>query len=110
MVDFTIVKSHLQLRTTYSTIDLNKYYRDNFMEYMSVSNARKNLYQIVDDVANNHEPTLIKGKRNTAVLVSIEDWENIQETLFVAKDKSLSKSLLQGMKQAYEDCATKLDW
>lgn len=63
------------------------------MEYISISSARKNLYQIVDEVANNHQPIIIKGKRNIVILVSIEDWEDIQETLYVAQNKSLSKSL-----------------
>lgn len=63
------------------------------MECISISSARKNLYQIVDAVANNHQPIIIKGKRNIVILVSIEDWEDIQETLYVAQNKSLSKSL-----------------
>lgn len=80
------------------------------MEYISVSDARKNLYKLVDEVAENHEPTVIKGKRNSAVLISNEDWEDIQETLFVAQNKELSESLLKGMHEPFEKCSTKLDW
>ncbi|WP_367363768.1 hypothetical protein [Candidatus Tisiphia endosymbiont of Nedyus quadrimaculatus] len=36
-----------------------------------------------------HEPATIKGKRNKAVLISFEDWEDIKETLFVADNKEL---------------------
>lgn len=50
------------------------------MSYLIASEARKTLYTLIDQVAANHEPALIKGKRNTAVLLSVEDWENIQET------------------------------
>ena len=53
------------------------------MSYLIASEARKTLYKLIDEVAVSHEPTLIKGKRNTAVLVSSEDWEDIQETLLV---------------------------
>ncbi len=51
--------------------------------YLIPSQARKTLYTLIDEVAQNHEPTLIKGKRNTAVLVSSEDLEDTQETLLI---------------------------
>jgi len=79
------------------------------MGYLIASEARKTLYKLIDDVAVNHEPTLIKGKRNTAVLLSSEDWEDIQETLLVASNKKLSDSLLKGKNTPYEKCSTKLD-
>jgi PHD/YefM family antitoxin component YafN of YafNO toxin-antitoxin module len=45
------------------------------------SEARKNLYQLIDQIAITHEPTMIKGKRNKAVLISLEDWEDIRSLL-----------------------------
>ena len=79
------------------------------MSYLIASEARKTLYKLIDEVAVSHEPALIKGKRNTAVLLSSEDWEDIQETLFVTSNKKLSDSLLKGRNISYEDCSTKLD-
>lgn len=79
------------------------------MSYLIASEARKTLYTLIDQVAANHEPALIKGKRNTAVLLSVEDWENIQETLLVASNKRLSDSLIKGKNTSYEECSTKLD-
>jgi|AntAceMinimDraft_11_1070367.scaffolds.fasta_scaffold12561_1 PHD/YefM family antitoxin component YafN of YafNO toxin-antitoxin module len=79
------------------------------MSYLIASEARRTLYTLIDEVAVNHEPTIIKGKRNTAVLLSEEDWEDIKETLFVASDKQLSDSLIKGKNTPYEECSTKLD-
>ena len=79
------------------------------MSYLIASEARKTLYKLIDEVAVSHEPTLIKGKRNAAVLLSVEDWEDIQETLLVASDKKLSDSLLKGKNIPYDKCSTKLD-
>ena len=79
------------------------------MSYLIASEARKTLYNLIDEVAVTHQPTLIKGKRNTAVLLSVEDWEDIQETLLVAANRSLSDSLLEGRNTPYEDCSTNLD-
>jgi prevent-host-death family protein len=80
------------------------------MEYISVSDARKKLFKLVDEVAANHEPTVIKGKRNSAVLISSEDWEDIQETLFVLQNKELAKYILKGLQEPYNKCSKKLDW
>lgn len=80
------------------------------MEYLSVSDARKTLYTLVDSIAESHEPTLIQGKRNAAVLISNEDWEDIQETLYIAQNKKLSTSILKGMKEPYDTCSIQLDW
>ena len=79
------------------------------MSYLIASEARKTLYTLIDEVAIKHEPTLIKGKRNTAVLLSVEDWEDIQETLLVASNKELSDSLIKGKNTPYEECSSKLD-
>lgn len=104
-----LYKYTLPLRTKYGTINVNnaKVIR---MSFVTVSDARKNLYKLVDRVAKNHEPTLIKGKRNAAVLISSEDWDDLQETLYVAQNQKLSESLLKGMKEPYDACSDKLEW
>lgn len=48
-----------------------------------ISEARKRLYNLVHDVAKSHDPIQIARKRNPAVVVSEEDWQAIQETLYL---------------------------
>ncbi len=79
------------------------------MTYLIASDARKNLYQLIDQVAVNHEPTMIKGKRNKAVLISFEDWQDIKETLLVAENKKLSESIIKGLATDFADCSKKLE-
>lgn len=79
------------------------------MTYLIASVARKSLYKLIDEIAITHEPTVIKGKRNTAVLVSAEDWDDIQETLFVASNKELSASIIEGLSADFKNCSTKLE-
>lgn len=79
------------------------------MTYLIASEARKSLYKLIDQSAVNHEPTIIKGKRNTAVLISIDDWEDIQETIFVASNTKLSDSIIEGLNTPFEKCSTTLD-
>jgi len=47
------------------------------MTTLSVSEARSNLYRLIDETAMSHQPVVITGKRHNAVLVSEEDWESI---------------------------------
>jgi PHD/YefM family antitoxin component YafN of YafNO toxin-antitoxin module len=77
--------------------------------YMLANEARRSLYRLIDQVAVEHEPVKIRGKRNTAVLIAESDWEDIEETLFVASHKELSSSILQNLNNDFSTCSTKLD-
>lgn len=43
--------------------------------------ARKNLFRLIDEVAKSHRPKFIRGKRNTVVMISEQDWYSIEEIL-----------------------------
>lgn len=78
------------------------------MENISVSNARKEIYKLIDKVNEEHVEYMITGKRNNAVLVSEDDWQAIQETLYVYETGN-AKDILEGMKTPLEDCE-EIDW
>lgn len=80
------------------------------MQTLSASDARANLYRLLDQAAESHEPIIISGKRNNAVLISAEDWSGIQETLYLLSVPSMRESIKQGMEESIEDCATELKW
>ena len=50
------------------------------MTTVTVTEARAQLFRLLDRVAESHESVLITGKRANAILVSAEDWRAIQET------------------------------
>jgi len=80
------------------------------MPTLTASEARANLYRLLDEAAESHEPITISGKRNSAVLVSAEDWSAIQETLFLLSVPGMRESIKAGMAESVEECAGKLDW
>ena len=51
------------------------------MKAISTTKARENLFQLVKEVAINHEPIQVHGKQGAVVMVAQEDWESIEETL-----------------------------
>ncbi|RLA75929.1 MAG: type II toxin-antitoxin system prevent-host-death family antitoxin [Epsilonproteobacteria bacterium] len=80
------------------------------MTSLTVTEARKKLYTLLDEVALSHEPVQIAGKRNSAVLVSEEDWRAIRETLFLLGIPGMRESIEEGMNTPLEECAEGLDW
>jgi prevent-host-death family protein len=77
---------------------------------MSATEARKQLYKLLDDVAASHEPIEITGKRSNAVLVSEDDWRAVQETLHLLSIPGMRESILEGMATPVEELDDKLDW
>jgi antitoxin YefM len=68
------------------------------MTILKASEARSNLYRLIDEVADHHEPVQITGKRNNAVLVGEDDWRAIQETLYLLSIPGMRESIRQGLK------------
>ena len=80
------------------------------MTTLSATEARKCLYSLVDDVAESHHPVQIMGKRNSAVLISEEDWRAIQETLYLTSIPGMRESIQAGIKSPVEECDAELEW
>ncbi len=80
------------------------------MTAISASEARANLYRLIDEAAASHQPLMITGKRNKAVLISAEDWEAIQETLFLLSVPGMREAIREGMDTPIDECRETLDW
>ena len=74
------------------------------MTTINITNARKNLYRLVEDTNRYSEPTLIVGKKGNAVLLSEDDWNAIQETLFLNSVPGLAESIIAGGATPISDC------
>ena len=80
------------------------------MTTLTASEARTNLYRLIDEAASAHEPLLITGKRNNAVLMSESDWTAIQETLHLLSVPGIRESIIEGMNTPTKELAEKLEW
>lgn len=76
------------------------------MAGITATEARSNLYRLIDETADSHQPIVIMGKRNKAVLVAEEDWAAIQETLYLLSIPGMRESIRDGVDQRNEE----LDW
>lgn len=80
------------------------------MTTLTVTEARKSLYSLLDEVAESHDAIQITGKRHSAVLVSGDDWTAIQETLFLTAMPGMRESILEGMQTPVDTCDKELKW
>ena len=80
------------------------------MTTLTATEARKKLYTLLDDITDSHEAVQIAGKRNSAVLVSEDDWRAIQETLYLTSIQGMKESIIAGLRTPVNKCDKELDW
>ena len=80
------------------------------MMTLNVTEARANLYKLIDDTSASHEPVVITGKRGNAVLLAEDDWNAINETLHLLSVPGMRESILEGMQETIDSAATELNW
>jgi len=80
------------------------------MSTLTASEARANLYRLIDQAAESHVPIRITGKRNSAVLVSEKDWASVQETMYLLAVPGMRETIKEGMDTPVEEFEAELDW
>lgn len=80
------------------------------MKTLTASNARANLYKLLDETAKSHKPVHITGKRNSAVLVAEDDWNAVQETLYLLSISGMRDSIRKGLKTPLSQTSENPGW
>jgi prevent-host-death family protein len=80
------------------------------MKTLSATQARKEIYRLLDETSETHEPIQISGKRSNAVLISEDDWRAIQETLYITSIPGMQESIIEGLNTPIEETEEDLDW
>ena len=80
------------------------------MTTVNVTEARANLYKLIDDASVSHEPVVITGKRGNAVLLAEDDWNAINETLYLLSVPGMRESIIEGMQENFDETPTELEW
>ncbi len=76
------------------------------MPIINVTNARKKLYKLIADVNESPEPiTIVNNSGKNAVLISEDDWQAIQETIYLNQVPGLAKSIIESAKEPISECS-----
>ena len=66
---------------------------DSNMDIINASQARANLFKLLEQVNQDSQPRIITSRRGDGVLISKDDWESLQETLYLQSVSGLVKSI-----------------
>lgn len=80
------------------------------MTTLNATEARSKLYNLIDEASETHKPIVITGKRSNAVLVSEEDWNAINETLYLVSIPGMRESIREGMDTPLDECDKDIEW
>jgi antitoxin YefM len=82
------------------------------MKPLTVQEAKDNLYHLIDEIAESHQPIAIKGNKNDAVLISKQDWEAMAETVYLNNIPGMVESIKQAAAEPLSEGITlqELDW
>jgi antitoxin YefM len=71
------------------------------MDVVTYTHARQNLATLMDKVEANHAPVVIsRQKKGAAVLLSLEDYNGLMETLHLLRSPRNAERLLRSIAQA----------
>ena len=80
------------------------------MTTLNATEARSKLYKLIDEAAQSHSPVVITGRRGNAVLIAEEDWNAINETLYLLSIPGMRESIREGMESSLDDCEKEPVW
>jgi len=63
-----------------------------------------NLDTLVERVTRTKKPLQIRTPNSTCVLITVEDWRGIQETLYLKSIPGVWESIEEGKKAVHEEC------
>ncbi len=67
---------------------------------ITATEARKNLFPLIEQVNNDRTPVEIMSRRGDAVLISREDYQALEETAHLLRAPANARRLLESLAQA----------
>ncbi|MFO7980733.1 MAG: type II toxin-antitoxin system prevent-host-death family antitoxin [Candidatus Aminicenantes bacterium] len=73
------------------------------MKSKTYTEVRENLSNIIEKVCEDHDPLIITKRRDKAVvMISLEDYESIEETAYLLRSPRNMQRLLESIKELEE--------
>lgn len=67
---------------------------------ITASEARRNLFPLIEQVNSDHAPIEITSRRGNAVLISRDDYDALEETAYLLRSPANARRLLESLDQA----------
>ena len=77
----------------------------------NITNARNNLFDLVEEVIEKNEVYRITSKKGNVVLLSDEEYSGMIETLYLTSIPGMREKLIEGLNTPIEECVNgSKDW
>ncbi len=80
------------------------------MKRITAEQAQSDLDKLIQEAAAAHEPVGIDGEHAQGVLVSLADWNAIQESLYLLSVPGMLASIREGAAEPFDGCSETPDW
>ncbi len=80
------------------------------LETITAAEAKDAIQTLIDETAESHRPILITTESKNAVLLAEEDWNALQETLYLVSIPKMRESIIETMNQPDEEFLTEEDF
>ncbi len=75
------------------------------MKEINIKEDNPTLSSLIDNINQDNQATMITVDNNKqAVLVSVDEWNSIQETLYLISIPGVKDDLIEGKNTDWEDC------
>ena len=75
------------------------------MNTVNITNARKSLFSLVQEVNKGFNPiNIINNKGDNAILISESDWRDIEETIYLSSIPNYLESIEEARKTDKSEC------
>lgn len=71
---------------------------------VTASEVGAHIFQIMDEISETHQPVIITGTHNNAVIMSEQDFRSMQETIYLSSIPNMVQSIVEGMNTPLADC------
>ena len=78
------------------------------MKTIKVDDVR--VADLIDEAARSGDSIELETESGRAVLVSMSEWNSIQETLYLLSIPGMRESIREGMKTPVDECSDGIDW
>ena len=75
------------------------------MKRITAAQAQNDLDKVIEEAAAAHEPVGIDGTHVQGVMVSLADWNAIQESLYLLSVPGMLASIREGAAEPFDACS-----
>ena len=80
------------------------------MQVMNATKFRENLFSIIENVGKYNESICITRKNSEAVLLSLEDYNNLIATMEINSNPALKRKIEEGLNTPLKECLSACSW